>query len=126
VTIPGAGADTGLTVTAANDDQSQWVIRASGTGVEMVPVEVQVRQVRQGKPIPVGPFNLVGAFSQQGAVRVVAPNNLRPRLSRLRNDVSQREVADGMPPIEAKAEFVQAAYGYGQVAPTSPGSPLMY
>jgi hypothetical protein len=127
VTLPGPVGEASATVTAANDEKSQWLIRVAGSGAEAVEVEVQLRQARQpGKPLPVGPFNLAGAFRQQGTVRIFAPNNLRPRVSRPRSDVGQRELPAEPMPAEAKAEFVQAAYGYGQVSPNSPASPLMY
>jgi hypothetical protein len=125
VTLPGP-ADPNVALTS-NDDKSLWTIRAAGGGVEGVEVEVQLRQARQaGKPLPIGPFSLAGAFRQQGTIRIVAPNSLRPRVSKPRGDVGQRELPADPVPAEAKAEFVQAVYGYGHVAPASPGSPLMF
>jgi hypothetical protein len=126
VTLPGSGTESGITLTP-NDDRSLWTVRAAGGGVEAVQVEIQLRQARQaGKPAAVGPFNLSGAFRQQGTVRIVAANNLRPRVSRPRSDLGQRELPSDPVPAEAKAEFVQAIYNYGQVSANSPGSPLMY
>jgi hypothetical protein len=126
VTLPGNPAESAVRL-MPNNDRTLWTIRAAGNGVEAIEVEVQQRQARQsGKPAAVGPFNLASAFRQQGTVRIMAPNNLRPRVTRPRGDLGQRELPPDPVPAESKAEFVQAMYSYGQVSANSPGSPLMY
>jgi hypothetical protein len=127
VALAGPATETGPSVYSMNDDKSRWIVRSDDGGIESLSVTVTVRQSRQpGKPAAIGPFNLEGAFRQQGLIRILAPNNLRAKPSRMRNDIGQRELPADAGFSDSRAESIQAVYGYGQIAPTSPSAPLMF
>jgi hypothetical protein len=126
VYVVGASPDSGFTASPANDDKSQWVISGREGGSEALALEVVTRTPRKAGGSPIGPFAVQGALRQQGTIRIWAPNNLRPRISRKRNDVSQRELPiDTAPPTDSKAEFLQLAFSYGQGSASPPAAPLL-
>jgi hypothetical protein len=88
VNLEGTSGDLSLLPT---DDKSTWRIRFQEPGVESVRLEFRTRLPRQVGPVPVGPYRLLGAFREDGELRVLAPNHLRPRFSNLRPDVSRTD-----------------------------------
>lgn len=127
VNLAGASLDAGLSATPMNDDKSQWIVRGREGGAESLTLEVVAHASRKEGGVPIGPFAVQGALREQGTIRVTAPNNLRPRFKQKRSDVTQRELPpDVAPPAEAKAEFLQAAFTYGQGVANAPASTLLH
>lgn len=127
VTVP-PPTEAPVTITPTNADRSQWRLQARDGEIESLKVEIRSRSTDgMGKPSPVGPFHLVGAFRQQGTVRIIGPNHLRVVTGRPRSDLGPREIpADTSAPTRAMAEFVQASFNYGMTAATAPHEPLLY
>lgn len=114
VTVDGeAGTSTPGAITVTQSvDKTTWLIRAKDPGVDEVRLTVQTRAPRKPGGVPVGPYQLVGAFRQQGVVKLTAPARLRPRFSNLRADLSRSA-------SEAEGEFA-FVIGTGPAAAATP------
>ena len=126
INLPGVSSDAGPTAYSMNDEKSRWIIRSEIGGAESLTVNVVVRHPKQAKPVAIGPFTLEGSLRQQGVIRIIAPNNLRAKLSGLRNDVGRRELPADAAPADVRTDSVQVVYGYGQISPTSSTAPIMF
>jgi hypothetical protein len=121
-------AEPAPTITPTSADRSQWLIQSRQGEIESLKVEVRVRVTeRPGKPLPIGPVQLVGALRQQGTIRLVGPNHLRIRTSRWRSDLSPMEISkDSSSAARGLVEFVQAGFNYGVTATAAPQEPWLY
>lgn len=127
VSVSGAG-DSPPTVTPTAADRSQWLIQTRQGEVESLKVEVRVRTAESpGRPVPIGPFHLVGALRQQGTLRLIGPNFLRLRTSRPRSDLGPKELTtDPAAPTRGVVDFVQASFAYGVTATNTPQAPYLF
>jgi hypothetical protein len=92
-----AGDDRGLTITPPTADAKIpiWTIRPRDPTAEPLKVRIRLRQPRQAKPIPIGPFAVVQAVRQHGQITISVPADVRPRFQ-TRGEVSQREVPESL------------------------------
>jgi hypothetical protein len=81
-------------------------IRLKEPGAESIHLIIQVRQLRTGKPIAVGPFVVLDTFRQWGNIVVSAPGDVRLAYRR-HGDVSQREADEA-----SREPAIRAAFTY--------------
>ncbi len=98
------------------DKQSSlWTIRLKEPSAKPLRLTLQIRQPKLVTPVPVGPFAVLGALTQNGDVEVHAPDDLRVRYE-VQGDVSQRDVS-----AEQRRDDLRAAFAYWNVqAPSNP------
>jgi hypothetical protein len=95
-----------------------WTIRLKEPSAEPLRVTVQARQPWSGGAVPIGPFIVPRAVSQNGDIEVRAADDLRLRYQ-LRSEVSQREISEAQ-----RGEEVRAAFTYWNVPAANAVQPI--
>ncbi|HEV3142246.1 MAG TPA: hypothetical protein VGZ47_00010 [Gemmataceae bacterium] len=121
LSVESSDPETSPTITRSQDDKNTWLVRVHDPVESEVVLLIELQSPRKG-PVPVGPIAVPGAFRHQGTINIVAPSQLRPMASRLRADVSRREVTGE----DSNAPDLQYAFGDRPLTPAAQNTPWLF